>query len=185
MNMKIPSLTAVCMLAMWVTAGDYSMKELTLNHSDGFYKSVEEIVVTGQLLKAGAPVDAGKLRIVTKWEGKTISTKNLPCDGKPFRITYKNDKPGWVYFGFIVVGEDGKVIENPGAKAPQGKKKQLCEIGAIYDSGKIRTKVEMPADFREYWKKVRAELDRVPFNTKLVKLDSKDPKIELVKDRKK
>ena len=179
MNMKIASCAAVCMLAMWVTAGDYSMKDLTLSHPDGFYKSGEEVAVTGQLFKAGSPVTDGSLRVVTKWEARTVSTKDYPCDGKPFRITYKNDKPGWVYFGFMVVGKDGKVIENPGTKAPQGKKKQLCEIGAIYDSDKIRSKVEMPADFREYWKKVRADLDRVPFNAQLKKLDSKDPKIEL------
>jgi len=181
MNWKFYGSAAVCMLVMLgVFAGDYAMKDLKLNHPDGFYKNGEEVVVTGQVFKAGSPATRGKLRVVTKWEGKTVSTKEFPFDGKPFRITYKGTQPGWVYFGFMVIGADGKLIEVPGAKVTQQvKKKLLAEIGAIYDQDKIRTTVEMPSDFKEYWKKVRADLDKVPFNAVLEKLDSKDPKVEL------
>ncbi len=181
MNWKFYGSAAVCMLVvLGISAGDYAMKDLTLNHPDGFYKSGEEVVVTGQVLKAGAPVTTGNLRVVTRWEGKLVSTKEFPNDGKPFRITYKGTQPGWVYFGFMVIGPDGKLIEVPGAKVTQRiKKKLLAEIGAIFDKDKIRSTVEMPVDFKEYWKKVRADLDKVPFNARLEKLDSKDPAIEL------
>ena len=173
----IAALLALTLLS--VSAGDYSIRRLKLNHNDALYKSGEEVVVTGRLTKGGAAVTGGKLRVTVKWEGRVVETKDLPCDGKSFKITYKGEKPGWVYFSFAVVGPDGNVVENPGAKAPQGKKKLLAEIGAIYEPEKIRTKVEMPADFDEFWKGVRAKLDKVPFNTKLEKLDSGDPKIAL------
>lgn len=181
MNWKFYGSAAVCMLVMLgISAGDYAMKDLTLNHPDGFYETGEEVVVTGQVLKAGAPVNEGKLRVVTKWEGREVDTKEFPFDGKPFRVTYKGTKPGWVYFGFMVIGPDGKLIEVPGAKVTQSvKKKLLAEIGAIFDKDKIRTAVEMPADFKEFWEKVRADLDKVPFNARLEKLDPKNPGIEL------
>ena len=172
------TLFLVCGL-IGLLAGDYSVRQLKLSHPDGFYKSGEEVVVTGQLFKGKAPAAEEKLRVVTKWEGKVVDTKDIPCDGKAFQITYKNDKPGWVYFGFMVIGADGKVIEKPGARVRQGKKTQVAEIGAIYDMEKIRTAIKMPDDFQQFWKDMRAKLDKVPFNAKLEKLETKESGIEL------
>ena len=160
-------------------AGDYSIRQMKLNHPDGFYRAGEEVVVTGQLFKGNVPAAAEKLCVVTKWEGKVVGRREIPGGGKSFRVSYKTGQPGWVYFGFMVIGPDGKIIEKPGAKVPQGKKKILAEIGAVYDMEKIRPSTEIPADFEQYWKNVRARLDRVPFNTRLEKLPTKDPRIEL------
>ena len=105
-----------------VFAGDFSIKDLKLDRPNGFYKRGEEVVVTGTLLKAGKPAPEYKLRAVTRWESiKTVATRDFPCDGKPFEVTFKSDKPGWVYFTFQVIGPDGKVVENPSRKNPQGK----------------------------------------------------------------
>ena len=166
-------------LLMAVSAGDYSIRQLKLSHPDGYYKAGEEVVVTGQLFKGKAPAVEGKLCVVTKWEGAAVDRKEIPCDGKPFSISYKSDKPGWVYFGFMVIGPDGKIIQKPGARIRQGKKTQVAEIGAMYDWEKIRTAIEMPADFHQFWKDNRAKLDQVPFNAKLEKLNSKEKGVEL------
>ena len=172
---------AALLLAVFVSAsaGDYVIRRLKLNHNDAIYKCGEEVVVTGRLLKNASPVTEGKLRVITKWEGFEVGSTDIDCNGKSFKVTYKSDKPGWVYFAFQVIGPDGKVVENPAPKPPQGKKKLVAEIGAIYEPENIRTAVEMPADFDEFWKGVRTKLDQVPFNAKLEKLDAKDPKIEL------
>ena len=162
-----------------VSAGDYTIRRLKLNHDDALYRCGEEVAVTGRLIKAGAAVTEGKLRVITKWEGFEVAQQDIPCDGNSFKVTYTSQKPGWVYFAFQVIGADGKVVDGPAPKAPQGKKKLVAEIGAMFEPEKIRTAVEMPADFDEFWKGVRTKLDQVPLEPKLEKLDSGDPKIEL------
>ena len=76
-----------------LAAGDYAIKDFTLDHKDGFYRCGETLTLTGQLTKAGKPVTDGKLRLLLKWEERNVSTIELPCDGKPFRITYNSRRP--------------------------------------------------------------------------------------------
>ena len=160
--------------AVGAFAGDFAIRGLKLNHSDGFYKKGEEIVVTGRLLKGGQPAPEYKLRAVTRWESvKAVATKDFPCDGKPFEVTFKSDKPGWVYFTFQVIGPDGKVVKAPAEKPVQHIKKDLVgEIGAMIAADEIRGTEECPADFDEFWKNEIAKLDKVPMNPRLEKIDS-------------
>ena len=50
----IAALVATAVLS--VSAGDYTIRRLKLNHTDAVYKCGEEVVVSGRLLKAGTPV---------------------------------------------------------------------------------------------------------------------------------
>ena len=163
---------------MLLAAGDYSLDQLRLDHPKAFYRSGEEAVVTGTLLKAKAPVTTGKIRALILWENKEIARQEQPCNGKPFRFTYKSDKPGWVCFQLQVIDKDGKVVENPRPRPLQSKKLLVGEIGALFDAEAIKSTVTEPEDFDAFWKAQRAKLDKVPFNTKLTKIDSGDPKIE-------
>ena len=160
-------------------AGDYSVRQLELNHPDGSYRSGEEVVITGQLFEGDVPAVGETICAVVKWEGKEVDCKEMPCNGESFRIAYRSDTPGWVYFGFMVKDPNGKIIEKPGAKLPQGKRTLVAEIGAIYDKGKIRTAVELPDDFRQFWKDNRAKLDLIPFNARMEKLQAKNGGVEL------
>ena len=96
--------------ALTLAAGDYAIKDFALDHKDGFYQCGETLTLTGLLTKAGKPVTTGKLRLLLKWEERNVSTVELPCDGKPFRITHNSRRPGWIYFGFEVVEADGKTV---------------------------------------------------------------------------
>ena len=181
-----PKVTACALFFAFFTAAlaaaeTYSMKNLKLDHADGFYQCGEKVVVTGQLFKAKNPVTEGKLRVLVKWENKQLSRIDLPCDGKPFRITFdKGDKPGWVYFGFEVIGADGKVVRNPLPRPPQLNKFTIvAEIGAMFEPDKIRSSYPIPNDFMEFWKAERAKLDSVPLDAKVEKLDSGTPGIDL------
>ena len=164
-----------------IFAGDFTMKDLKLDRPNGFYKRGEEVVVTGLLLKAGKPAPEYKLRAVTRWESiKVVATQEFPCDGKPFKVTFKGDKPGWVYFAFQVIDPDGKVVEIPGAKVLQRlKKKQIGEIGAMISPDELRPADRIPDDFDEFWKNEIAKLNAVPMNPRLEKLDSGRKGIEL------
>ena len=169
----------LALMSIRLFAGDYTVHQLELSHPEGYYKSGEEVVVTGQLFKGNAPAAEEKLCVTIKWEGRKADYKEFPCDGKPFQVSYKSDKPGWVYFGFTVKGPDGKIIAKPGPKVLQNKKTCVAEIGAVYDWEQIRTAVEMPEDFQQFWKNNRAQLDQVPFNAKLEKLPTKQAGIEV------
>ena len=169
----------ICMAQMCFS-GDFSLQELNLNHPDGIYQKSEEIVVTGTLLKAGQPSPDYSLRVITTWESvKPVTSQDFPCDGKPFRVSYKNDKPGWVYFKFQVVGPDGQLVKEPAVKNPQGKKELVGEIGAMIAPEEIRVADEEPADFDEFWKNEREKLDKVPMNPRTEKIDSGREGIEL------
>ena len=182
MNSKVTACSLLsAFLIATLAAGDYAVKNLKLNRPDGFYKCGEEVVVTGQLVKAGRPVTEGKLRVVTKWEGSEIASQELPCDGEAFRFTYKGgDKPGWVYFGFHVVGADGKIVNNPLPRPIQLRKNTtVAEIGAMFEPEKLCVSYPLPEDFLDFWKAERAKLDKVPLDAKVEKVDSGDPKVEL------
>ena len=100
MKVKLPGLALFLVLAaMKLSAGDYSVRQLELNHPEGFYESGEEVVIAGQLFKGDVPTAGETLCAVTKWEGREVDRKEILCNGEPFRLTYRSDKPGWVYFG--------------------------------------------------------------------------------------
>ena len=174
-------LVFVGMLASSVFAGDFTLSGLKMNHPAGFYKRGEEIVVTGTLLKGGKPAPGYKLRAVARWESvKTVATEDFPCDGKPFRLTFKSDKPGWVYFTFQVISPHGKVVRKPAPQVVQRRKVDLvAEIGAMVAADEIRPAEPMPEDFDEFWKNELAKLDKVPMDPRLEKIDSGKPGIDL------
>lgn len=174
-------LTVVGMLAAGLSAGDFSVRALKLDHPGGFYDRGEEIVVTGTLLKGGKPAPKYKLRVTARWESvKAVDSKEFPCDGKPFRFTFKSDNPGWVYFTLQVIGPDGKVVQNPGRSVVQRRKKTLvAEIGAMVAADELRPAEAMPEDFDEFWKNELDKLARVPMNPRLEKIDSGRTGIDL------
>lgn len=180
MRRSIATLALIC-AALSAAAGDFAIRKLRLDRPDGFYEKGGEIVVTGTLLKAGKPAPEYKLRAVTRWESvKTVATEDFPCDGKPFRVVFKSDRPGWVYFAFQVIGPDGKVVVKPGKQVVQRLKKDLVgEIGAMIAPEEITPADAEPADFDEFWRNERAKLDAVPMNPRLEKIDSGKAGVEL------
>ena len=163
-----------------IFAGEFKIHDFELNHADGIYKRGEEIVVTGTLLNADKPAQEYKLRAITRWESlKDVATQEFPCDGKPFRVTFKSDKPGWVYFVFQVIDSNGAEVVDPSPKNPQGKRKLVAEIGAMIAPEEIRAADECPVDFDEFWKNERTKLDKVPMNPRLEKINSGREGIDL------
>ena len=104
-------LPLLLLLGSVVGAGDFSIRDLKLDHPDGFYRKGSEIVVTGTLLRRGSSASAYKLRANVRPESVRLAASyDFPCNGKPFRVVYTANEPGWVYFTFQVIGPDGKVV---------------------------------------------------------------------------
>ena len=178
--MKKLALVAAALFVVSVFAGDFKISELNLNHADGIYKLGEEIVVGGTLLLGGNPAPDYKLRVITRWESiKVVGSQDFPCDGTPFRVTYKGEQPGWVYFAFHVIGPEGNIVLNPSPKNPQGKNRQVDEIGVMIAPEELRYPQPIPEDFDEFWKNERAKLDNVPMNPRLEKIESGRKGIDL------
>ena len=86
--------------------GKYSA-DISLDKSDGFYKSGETASCNVLLKKDGTPLNGVKARLIVKKEGKTIRSEIFETDGKAKTFTGSLDAPGWLYFGFEVLGSDG------------------------------------------------------------------------------
>ena len=150
---------------------------IELDHKDAFYKSGETAVCRVTLTKSGKPLKGVKARLVLKWERVVVETRDFETTGEPVEFSYTGKRPGWVYFGFELLGEDGK---------PQRvssiflKPTILTEIGAIFDADKITSCVREPADFDEFWAKRREEVKKMlPLQSKCEEIDSPVPGVKL------
>jgi cephalosporin-C deacetylase-like acetyl esterase len=150
-----------------------------LDHPDGFYKSGETVHCKVLLKKYGKALKGARARLVLKWELEVIESKEFETTGAPVEFTYASDKPGWVYFGFEVLGEDGKPLSGPGVCKLSRKPTIVTEIGALFDADKIATVVRDPADFDEFWAKRIAEVHAAPLKPELTELDSKVEGVKL------
>ena len=143
-----------------------------LDKADGFYKSGETATCKVTLTKDGKVLKGVKARMIKKWEFQVIETKDFVTTGKPVAFSYKSDKPGWIYFGFEVLGEDGKPLSGPEVFKHHRKPTIVIEIGALFDADKIVSPVREPKDFDEFWAKRRAEVSAAPLKPELTELDS-------------
>ena len=150
-----------------------------LDHPDGFYKSGETVHCKVLLTKSGQALKGVRARLVLKWELEVVKTEEFETTGDPVEFTYSSDKPGWVYFGFEVLGEDGKALSGPDVCKLSRKPTIVTEIGALFDADKIATVVRDPADFDAFWAKRVAEVHAAPLKPELTELDSKVPGVRL------
>ena len=150
-----------------------------LDRPDGFYKSGETVHCKVLLKKNGKPLKGVRARLVLKWELEVLECREFETTGAPVEFTYSSDKPGWVYFGFEVLGADGKPLSGPDVQKLSRKPTIVTEIGALFDADKIATVVREPADFDEFWAKRVAEVHAAPWKPELTELDSKVEGVKL------
>lgn len=149
---------------------DYSV-DVRLDKSDGFYKVGEETVCTATLLNDGKPAVGEKLRCTVKRERDILRQDEFLCDGKAVTIRASMDRPGWLFFGFEIIGPDGNPRQGEGIFKHRMKPTIVGEIGAMYDANKITALDSRPVDFDAYWASCRSKLDQVPLDPKLTEID--------------
>ncbi|MDD4267753.1 MAG: acetylxylan esterase [Pirellulales bacterium] len=150
--------------------GRYSL-DVNLDKGDGCYTVGEETACTATLLKDGKPAIGEKLRCTVKRERDVFRRDEFVCNGRPVTIKASMDRPGWLYFGFEIIGEDGNPRAGEGVFKHRAKPSIVGEIGAMYDPEEIKALDSRPADFDAYWDSCRAKLDEVPRAAKLAEVD--------------
>ncbi|MDD4869033.1 MAG: acetylxylan esterase [Kiritimatiellae bacterium] len=148
----------------------YSL-EVNLDKIDGYYKVGEETVCTARLMNSGKPAVGEKLRCTVKRERAVFKQDEFVCDGNAVTIKASMDRPGWLFFGFEIIGKDGNPLKGEGIFKHRMKPTIVGEIGAMYDADKIRALDARPADFDTYWDSCRAKLDQIPLEPKLTEVD--------------
>ena len=165
-----------------VTAFGTYTAEVSLDKPDGFYKSGEKCVCKLTLFEDGEPLAKGRGRLTLKRENNTVATTEFDVTGKPLEFSCTGSEPGWVYFRFELLGEDGKPLRANSSNSRllrERKPTAVAEIGAIFDADRIVSPVREPADFDEFWAKRKAEAVAHDLSPRLTELDSGSPKVKL------
>jgi len=145
--------------------------DVRLDKSDGYYKVGDEAVCTATLMNDGKPAVGEKLRCTVKRERDILRQDEFLCDGKAVTIKASMDRPGWLFFGFEIIGPDGNPLQGEGIFKHRMKPTIVGEIGAMYDADKIAALDSRPADFDAYWASCRFKLDQVPLDPKLTEVE--------------
>ena len=172
-----------CMGALLLTLsvfGKYTGKAWLYKNKDGIYKVGDTITCKVKLSKDDRALKGTPARVTIKFEGKAVETRKFTTTGRPVTFTYKADKPGWVYFGFEILDENGKVLRGKNVQRYGTKPTIVTEVGAMIEPEKL-TAVPRPADFDEFWAARRAKLNEVPIEAKLEPMKSRNKKIRLYK----
>ena len=172
-------LTALALIAAPLLFGAYSGHRIELNSPDGYYRTGETAVCRVTLCEDGQPLEGVGARATVYWEGKAVKTLDFKTDGQPFEVSYCADRPGWAYFRFEVLGEDGQPLSGKGVMRHWAKPTTTAEAGALFSADEIRTAVRRPADFESFWAERRAKLDQVPVRPEYKRLPDPAPGIKL------
>ncbi|MDD5727286.1 MAG: acetylxylan esterase [Victivallales bacterium] len=161
--MQKPLISLLLLFVCGIAYAKYSVK-IELDKVDGIYKAGETVKGTVKVFEDGKPVKEFKGKYHIAFERQEMEAKEISSNDKPLALEGKSERPGWLYFRFELLSVNGKTVDN-------GKKKIAGEAGAMFDPDKIIAAGKPPADFTEYWKKRRQELDRIPVNAKLEPLE--------------
>ena len=153
-----------CMGALLLTLSVFGRYggEVRLDRRDGRYKVGDTITCRVKLTRNGEALKGTKARVTFKFEGKTIKSEEFSTTGRMVNFTYVADKPGWVYFGFEVLGKNGKPLRGKNVCRHPAKPTIVTEIGAVIEPETFLAGAKRPEDFEAFWAARRAELDKVP-----------------------
>ena len=153
-----------CMGALLLTLsvfGKYTGKAWLYKNNEGIYKVGDTVTCKVKLSKDGRALKGTQARVTIKFEGKAVKTQKFTTTGRPVTFTYQAGKPGWVYFGFEILDEDGNVLKGKDVYRYPTKQTIVTEVGAMIEPEKL-TAIPRPADFEAFWAARRAALDKVP-----------------------
>lgn len=164
--LRSSSALLLALVATWVSAAP--KLQVVPDHDTGVYALGEEAAWLVTATDEGKPL-AGRINYAILSSGLNRESQGqieLTVDGHAKITAPGRDKPG-ATIAEVTYEADGKRISARG--------------GAAYAPEKIPASAPVPDDFDEFWKAKIAELDAVPMNVQLEKVDIGDPKIEYYK----
>ncbi len=161
-------LSCVLVFGFSVAAQAEPKLQVVPDASSGVYESGKDATWTILLMDGDKPL-SGKVAYSVRKGGLTeISSGTVELEDGKAKVVAKRDDPGTLLLSAKI--------------KPEGAAKELTALGgAAYEPAKIRASTIPPADFDEFWKAKIAELDAVPMNVQLEKVDVGDPKVEYFK----
>ena len=131
-----------------------------VNKPDGIYKKGEEVVLSGKVVELSAVPKAKFYRAQLLFNDKNKENRVLPITEEvTFKVSSK--VPGWFVLRLTALDENKKQIINYASRG-NWKPPFFGGIGAMVAPEELMPGTPEPADFDEFWKKQRAELDKVP-----------------------
>jgi cephalosporin-C deacetylase-like acetyl esterase len=152
--------------------------DCSVNKKDAIYKAGEKIVFTIKMLEDGKMPTDKFIQYRLHHDHKVIERKMVSAAGE-LKIETSSSKPSWIYI--IVWAKDSKKTFIKQDVKRRGKvisETVKSGIGAMIEPDKMLLPAPEPADFDEFWDKVKAELaavpmkelERVPVENKLVNI---------------
>ena len=155
MNLKFFAVSTVFALSILAIAGEVTF-DFKCNKETPFCKAGEKITITAQALVDGKPSDKQKISCYLTFNDKHIKSLRKVYADKPYTFEYTPDSPGWIALRVYAVDEKGKRL----SKRTKRRRSQNIYggYGLMVDADKLTQSVPEPADFDEFWNKVKAEL---------------------------
>lgn len=152
-----------------LSAVEYTMK-FTSCKPDAFYKAGENITFTARLFADGKVPVGCTVEYKLFHHGKAVKNGRAVVSEKPLTVTTKMDKPGWVHI-YCVFKKDGKVLRRKVMYRGKLVTRDVSGgIGAMIEPEKIDIAIKEPADFDEFWGRIKKETYAQPIK-ELEKID--------------
>ena len=165
------------MAAASLIAGELKFN-CSVNKKDAIYKAGEKIVFTAELLEDGKVPEDKFIQYRLYHDHKVVKNGIVPAS-KGLKLETSSKNPSWIFIE--VWAKDSKKqfikqeIKNKGKVTKDVVK---SGIGTMVDPEKLLPPMQEPADFDEFWNKVKAELAAVPMK-ELEKVKTNDTAVNV------
>ena len=148
--------------ALSVAAGELTFK-FSCNKTEPVFKVGEKIILTGEVFDDGKPAVEQKVSVYLNNDNKVVKYIKKVNAGKPFSFEFTPTVPGWVSMRIYVLDAKGKHM----TKKIKRHGRVITEscyggYGVMVEPEKLAVAKAEPADFDEFWNKVKADLAAVP-----------------------
>jgi cephalosporin-C deacetylase-like acetyl esterase len=161
-------LSGVFVLVAALVAHAEPKLQVTPDVASGVYEIGRDATWNVSVTDKEQPLQGSVSYSVRKGGLTEIASGKAELNGGKVQITSKRDEPGTLLLSVKF--------------KPEGAEKEITALGgAVYAPTKIVASTSVPADFDEFWKAKIAELDAVPMNVQMERVDVNDPRVEYFK----
>lgn len=160
--MKIMMIILIApLLILSLAAEEFSFLLKTDRH-DAIYQIGDTIKFNADVACGGKSDFGRKVRYNILCDGKSVSSGTFIVGNEPFEYKKKAEFPGWISMNLILLDEKDERYKDSKTGMPV-----TAGIGAMVSPELLQDAVACPADFGQFWKQCRAEVDKVPMKPEI------------------